>query len=124
MQCLAAASSSIPGAGFLHHYSPAARTPPQSLFLLEAAYRQYLWSKNIEHTRRNTCLFVWGMIGRMVASLLVRAKAQLTGRSDEPALNEFQRLLKADVMRWRHGEGSSGASPESRAGVSCVARHL
>jgi glycosyltransferase involved in cell wall biosynthesis len=91
-----------PKARFLHHYSPAARTPPQSLFLLEAAYRQYLWAKNMEHTRRNTCLFVWGMVGRMVASLMVRTKAQLTGKSKEPALDEFQRLLKADVMCWRH----------------------
>jgi hypothetical protein len=31
-----------------------------------------------------------------------RAKAQLAGRSDEPTRDEFQRLLKADVMCFRH----------------------
>lgn len=32
---------------------------------------------------------------------LRRAKAQLAGKSDESALDEFQRLLKADVMSFR-----------------------
>jgi len=37
-----------------------------------------------------------------IVILYRRAKAQLAGKSDEPALDEFHRLLEADVMCFRH----------------------